>query len=286
MGSTTTMPTLVGRLSGAARALFGIGRKGDHLAADTTDSIVPTASPVAGVGSLSGPADDKPVKTPSTASTSAPRSTTSSTAPSVASSRKSSCADTTASTRQNKRPNTSVPPSSTVQDHNLRLLAEETELLLLVGNTSEPLDKNRSKWTLQVKPLSKNALQKQRTLGKILRVKFHLHPTFQPPTRIVTRRDDQDLKIASDGWGEFEVGVEIFFSATLGLPPLEVRHTLDFGSGKKGTWQEVRVDLPERTEGGGTEEDVPLGSGSFAADVGLEARRGVASDGGCAVVER
>jgi len=56
----------------------------------------------------------------------------------------------------------------------------------------------------------------------IKRVVFHLHPTLQPPTRVV---ETAPFEVSEQGWGEFEIHLQVFFQDSKDKP-LEVSHML------------------------------------------------------------
>ncbi|KAL1529731.1 hypothetical protein AB1Y20_000667 [Prymnesium parvum] len=56
----------------------------------------------------------------------------------------------------------------------------------------------------------------------IKRVVFHLHPTLQPPTRVV---ETAPFMVAEQGWGEFEIHLQIYFHDS-NDKPLELSHML------------------------------------------------------------
>eukprot|EP00948_MAST-09A_sp_MAST-9A-sp1_P002373 g2373.t1 len=56
----------------------------------------------------------------------------------------------------------------------------------------------------------------------ISKVVFQLHPSFKNPTRVVT---EPPFQVTEFGWGEFEVGVKIFFQDPF-IPPLEILYQL------------------------------------------------------------
>jgi len=56
----------------------------------------------------------------------------------------------------------------------------------------------------------------------IRRVVFQLHPTLQPPTRVL---DSPPFEVHDKGWGEFEVHIQVHFHGSTDKP-LELTHML------------------------------------------------------------
>jgi len=56
----------------------------------------------------------------------------------------------------------------------------------------------------------------------IKRVVFQLHPTLQPPTRVI---DSPPFEVTEQGWGEFEIHMQIFVH-DCNEKPIEVSHIL------------------------------------------------------------
>lgn len=59
------------------------------------------------------------------------------------------------------------------------------------------------KWTVYVRGASNEDLS-----AVIKRVVFLLHPSFNNPTRVV---DQPPFELSECGWGEFEIGISLFF---------------------------------------------------------------------------
>ena len=56
----------------------------------------------------------------------------------------------------------------------------------------------------------------------IRKVIFHLHPTLQPPSRTI---ETAPFEVTEQGWGEFEISVQIFFHDSK-EQPVEMMHQL------------------------------------------------------------
>lgn len=73
-------------------------------------------------------------------------------------------------------------------------------------------------WTVHVR-----AANEDEDVGLwIKRVVFQLHPTLQPPTRVV---DSPPFEVTEQGWGEFEIQIQIYLH-DCAEKPIEVSHIL------------------------------------------------------------
>lgn len=57
----------------------------------------------------------------------------------------------------------------------------------------------------------------------IKQVAFHLHPSFNNPTRVFK---SPPYEVHEQGWGEFDIVIKIHFTPDAGLRPLEIHHAL------------------------------------------------------------
>ncbi|CAK9224410.1 unnamed protein product [Sphagnum jensenii] len=74
------------------------------------------------------------------------------------------------------------------------------------------------KWTVYVRGANNE------DLGVVIkRVVFQLHPSFSNPTRTV---EGPPFELSEAGWGEFEIGITIFFQSDVAEKPLELFHHL------------------------------------------------------------
>ncbi len=70
------------------------------------------------------------------------------------------------------------------------------------------------KWTVYVRGANNE------DLGVVIkRVVFQLHPSFSNPTRTV---EGPPFELSEAGWGEFEIGITIFFQSDVAEKPLEL----------------------------------------------------------------
>ena len=74
-------------------------------------------------------------------------------------------------------------------------------------------------WTVYVRALPPD----EDPSAYIKRVVFQLHPTLNPPTRVL---DSPPFEVTEQGWGEFEIHVQIFFHSNATDKPLELSHML------------------------------------------------------------
>jgi len=70
------------------------------------------------------------------------------------------------------------------------------------------------KWTTYVRSANNEDLS-----VLIKRVVFQLHPSFEKPTRTV---EAAPFELSESGWGEFEIGITIYFHPDVGEKPLEL----------------------------------------------------------------
>jgi len=74
------------------------------------------------------------------------------------------------------------------------------------------------KWTTYVRSANNE------DLGVLIkRVVFQLHPSFERPTRTV---EAAPFELSESGWGEFEIGITIYFHPDVGEKPMELFHHL------------------------------------------------------------
>jgi len=92
---------------------------------------------------------------------------------------------------------------------------------LIVWNTARVSTGERWDWSVFV--LADNAV-----LSRIKCVSYVLHPTFTPQTRTICDPGSkaQPFALETNGWGTFELGVNVFFRDT--TRPLEMRYPLRF----------------------------------------------------------
>ncbi|KAJ7542418.1 hypothetical protein O6H91_10G106500 [Diphasiastrum complanatum] len=74
------------------------------------------------------------------------------------------------------------------------------------------------KWTVYVRSAANEDL-----CVVIKKVVFQLHPSFNNPTRVV---EAAPFELNESGWGEFEIGITVFFHGDVGEKPLELFHHL------------------------------------------------------------
>jgi YEATS domain-containing protein 4 len=74
------------------------------------------------------------------------------------------------------------------------------------------------KWTTYVRSANNEDLS-----VLIKKVVFQLHPSFEKPTRTV---EAAPFELSESGWGEFEIGITIYFHSDVGEKPLELFHHL------------------------------------------------------------
>ncbi|CAM6095183.1 unnamed protein product [Calypogeia fissa] len=94
------------------------------------------------------------------------------------------------------------------------------------------------KWTVYVRSASNE------DLGPLIkRVVFQLHPSFNNPTRTV---DSAPFELTETGWGEFEIGITVYFHPDAAEKPLEIFHHLKLypedDSGPQNTKKPVVVE--------------------------------------------
>eukprot|EP00249_Psilotum_nudum_P003283 c16676_g1_i1 orf=492-1307(-) len=94
------------------------------------------------------------------------------------------------------------------------------------------------KWTVYIRSASNE------DLGPVIkRVVFQLHPSFNNPTRVV---ESAPFELNETGWGEFEIGITVFFHGDAAEKPLELFHHLKLypedESGPQSTKKPVVVE--------------------------------------------
>lgn len=70
------------------------------------------------------------------------------------------------------------------------------------------------KWTTYVRSATNEDLS-----VLIKKVVFQLHPSFEKPTRTA---DVAPFELSESGWGEFEIGITIYFHPDVGEKPMEL----------------------------------------------------------------
>ncbi len=154
--------------------------------------------------------------------------------------------------------------------------AGKVELELIYGNKHQQMktsDQNRNKWTMFVK--LKKVSEKKDAIFKKLRqlsnlnmiinnnsnintndltnqdfsfneseiinkVKFDLHPTFNPPSVIVS---SSPFEIKRIGWGTFNIDVTVSFPKHLNLENLKLSHYLEFDNSIVSSSKLIHIDL-------------------------------------------
>ena len=76
---------------------------------------------------------------------------------------------------------------------------------IITSNTSTLAGVHRYNWEIKVDAPSTDQF------NDISKVEYVLHPTFADPVRIATDRSNL-FAMSSRGWGEFEIGVKIYFN--------------------------------------------------------------------------
>ena len=76
--------------------------------------------------------------------------------------------------------------------------------IIVTSNTSTPTEGHRYDWVVRLEAPSPDQLD------NIEKVEYVLHPTFPHPVRMVIDRSNL-FAMSSSGWGEFEVGVKVYF---------------------------------------------------------------------------
>lgn len=100
-------------------------------------------------------------------------------------------------------------------------MANSTKKLKLV-NDSKYIGNNSWRWNVWLEGLAVEQ-------GKIISVKYFLHPTFQNPIHLVTDKSSK-FKLSGSGWGEFNVKAEVL---TEGQITLTLNHWLQFDTKEK-----------------------------------------------------
>jgi len=110
-----------------------------------------------------------------------------------------------------------IPISSVMSTH--LILPDQ----VIIGNTHELVattDKNNHKWVMYVKAADGVDLE-----SYIENVEFHLHPTFTPPSKTITK---PPYTISRLGWGKFTIQVIINWKPKFNQPQLLHSHDLNF----------------------------------------------------------
>ncbi|GKV41485.1 hypothetical protein SLEP1_g49012 [Rubroshorea leprosula] len=94
------------------------------------------------------------------------------------------------------------------------------------------------KWTVYVRGATNE------DLGVVIkRVVFHLHPSFNSPTRVV---ESPPFQLSESGWGEFEIGISLFFHNDVCEKQIDLYHNLKLypedESGPQSTKKPVVVE--------------------------------------------
>lgn len=66
-------------------------------------------------------------------------------------------------------------------------------------------------------------------LGKVVSVKYFLHPTFQNPVHLITKKSSK-FKLSGGGWGEFNIKAEVLME---GQKTMILNHWLEFNTEEK-----------------------------------------------------
>ncbi|GBG75486.1 hypothetical protein CBR_g20117 [Chara braunii] len=74
------------------------------------------------------------------------------------------------------------------------------------------------KWTVYVRAVNNEDLS-----AIIKKVVFQLHPSFSNPTRVV---ENPPFELNETGWGEFEIGISIYFHPDISDKPIDIFHPL------------------------------------------------------------
>ncbi|KAJ7526391.1 hypothetical protein O6H91_16G004900 [Diphasiastrum complanatum] len=124
-----------------------------------------------------------------------------------------------------------------------RIKDVEISLPIVYGTISFWLGKKADelhshKWTVYVRSAA------DEDLGVVIKkVVFQLHPSFNNPTRVV---EAAPFELNESGWGEFEIGITVFFHGDVGEKPLELFHHLKLypadESGPQSTKKPVVVE--------------------------------------------
>jgi hypothetical protein len=96
-------------------------------------------------------------------------------------------------------------------------------LKFLYGNDCEPIENNKFKWTVYVRPHEDNTFEMSAMINKVV---FKLHPTFKPNEIGITKPPFQLTRI---GWGTFKIKIIIYWNSIHKNVPTELEHELNFG---------------------------------------------------------
>ncbi|XP_024370949.1 transcription initiation factor TFIID subunit 14b isoform X1 [Physcomitrium patens] len=103
-----------------------------------------------------------------------------------------------------------------------RIKGVEITVPIVYGSISFWLGKKAAesthKWTTYVRSATNEDLS-----VLIKKVVFQLHPSFEKPTRTA---DAAPFELSESGWGEFEIGITIYFHPDVGEKPMELFHHL------------------------------------------------------------
>ena len=95
-----------------------------------------------------------------------------------------------------------------------------------LGKRSE--ETKSHEWTVYVRALPPD----EDPSAYIKRVVFQLHPTLSPPTRVL---DSPPFEVTEQGWGEFDIHIQIFFHSNTTDKPLDISHMLKLYPDGEGT---------------------------------------------------
>jgi len=125
-------------------------------------------------------------------------------------------------------------------------------LLLRVGNLHAPISptesggiRNRHSWSCYVRPSWPSADARLPDASALLTsVHFYLHPTFRPPSVVVTETDSSGaFRVQRRGWGTFEVNIEVLFRHALQQGVLDRTFTHDLEFGRRDTAQTYALQV-------------------------------------------
>ncbi|KAJ8647952.1 hypothetical protein MRB53_000975 [Persea americana] len=124
-----------------------------------------------------------------------------------------------------------------------RLKDVEISIPIAYGTISFWLGKKASeyqshKWTVYVRGATNEDLS-----AVIKRVVFHLHPSFNNPTRVI---ESAPFELSESGWGEFEIAITLVFHSDVSDKQLDLYHHLKLypedESGTQSTKKPVVVE--------------------------------------------
>ncbi|GLT39230.1 hypothetical protein SLA2020_134360 [Shorea laevis] len=149
-----------------------------------------------------------------------------------------------------------IPDDSDKKASNRRLKDVEICVPIVCGTIAFYLGRKASesqshKWTVYVRGATNE------DLGVVIkRVVFQLHPSFNNPTRVV---ESPPFELSESGWGEFDIGISLFFHSDVCEKQLDLYHHLKLypedESGPQSTKKPVVVEsyneivFPEPSEG-------------------------------------